>query len=444
MSSQPEIPPPLYDARKELSKVNLRKWLIRGIIALCILAVGTQVYSEVESQWFSSYMKDIAHGTNFDVGIMAALIAVVGTVFYLIWGAIGDNIRPKMGHRVFMILVGSIITAGFMILFLLGSSYIWIILCGGVLLAISSNMFHVNNRALIADLTPEDKRGKVNTALNVMGPLGSMIVWIPTVFILGEDTPHPYSWETHAWFIGMGALIIALTGILTRILVKESPVTENARKWTQDVKSLFDRQELAKRKDFLKLFWAKLFLVGAQYAFMPFMLIIFKDIDFEVETIAIGLPIVGVSVGLGLFLLGRYTDLAGRKQVSILCLALSPLGALILAFLGQDLLWMLIGFAVMMPFFMGLTIATDSWTLDMLPKEARGRFAGFLNLGSAIGKGIFVLLAGWVGTVYGDLGVFIVAGVALWIAIPFFLRVPETYKPKSRSSNAEVPAPTPN
>lgn len=378
-------------------------------------------------------MIDIAHGTTFDVGIMAALIAVVGTVFYLIWGAVGDTIRPKMGHRVFMILAGSLITAGFMILLILGTSYLWVIFFGGGLLAISSNMFHVNNRALIADLTPEDKRGKVNTALNVMSPLGSLVVWIPTAILLGVGGPSMDSYGTHVWMIGSGALIIAFTGIFTLILVREPPVPEKPGKWTREILSMFDGKELAKRRDFLKLFWAKLFLVGAQYAFMPFMLIILENIDFEVTTIAIGLPIVGVAVGVGVVLLGKYTDVAGRKKVSLLCLALAPIGGMILGFLGQDLFWLLVGFAVMMPFFMGLTIATDSWTLDLLPKEARGRFAGFLNLGSAIGKGIFVLIAGWVGTIYADVGVFIVAGIGLWISIPFFLRVPETYKPKSKS-----------
>ncbi len=434
MSSNPEVfPSSPHDERNELPKSILRKWFIRGIVALCILAVGTTAYGEIEAQWYSSYMIDIAHGTTFDVGIMAALIAVVGTVFYLIWGAVGDTIRPKMGHRVFMILAGSLITAGFMILLILGTSYLWVIFFGGGLLAISSNMFHVNNRALIADLTPEDKRGKVNTALNVMSPLGSLVVWIPTAILLGVGGPSMDSYGTHVWMIGSGALIIAFTGIFTLILVREPPVPEKPGKWTREILSMFDGKELAKRRDFLKLFWAKLFLVGAQYAFMPFMLIILENIDFEVTTIAIGLPIVGVAVGVGVVLLGKYTDVAGRKKVSLLCLALAPIGGMILGFLGQDLFWLLVGFAVMMPFFMGLTIATDSWTLDLLPKEARGRFAGFLNLGSAIGKGIFVLIAGWVGTIYADVGVFIVAGIGLWISIPFFLRVPETYKPKSKS-----------
>ncbi len=241
--------------------------------------------------------------------------------------------------------------------------------------------------------------------------------------------------------IGTGAFIIAITGIFTLILVREPPAPERTGTWVQRLSSSFKGKELVKLKGFFKLFVAKLFLVGAQYAFMPYMLIIFEDIDFEVGTIAIGLPVVGASVGIGVVLLGKYTDVIGRKKISLICLALSPIGALILGFSNENLVLVLIGFAVMMPFFMGLTIATDSWTLDLLPNEARGSFAGILNLGSAVGKAVFVLLAGYVGTIYTDVGVFLVAGVGLWIALPFFWLVPEVFKPKSQHTNTPVPSP---
>ncbi|HMF34651.1 MAG TPA: MFS transporter [Candidatus Lokiarchaeia archaeon] len=88
----------------------------------------------------------------------------------------------------------------------------------------------------------------------------------------------------------------------------------------------------------------------------------------------------------------------------------------------------------MTPFTAGLGIATDSWALGLLPKESRGRFAGVLNLGNAVGTSLGALLTGRIGTMFGLLWIFLVVGVILWVAIPFFLRVPEVFKPAERAS----------
>ncbi|HUX99054.1 MAG TPA: MFS transporter, partial [Candidatus Deferrimicrobium sp.] len=83
---------------------------------------------------------------------------------------------------------------------------------------------------------------------------------------------------------------------------------------------------------------------------------------------------------------------------------------------------------VMMPFYLGLWVSTDSWTQDLLPEESRGRFLGILNIGYALGRVPGVLIATQVGKVYGILSIFLVAGIILWLGFPFFLKVPETLK----------------
>jgi MFS family permease len=408
--------------------VIARKWFISGVIALCILAFGTTFYSEIEGQWYNSYVKDIVGASLFEVALMVALSSVLGTIFYLVWGVVADNIRPKIGHRVFIILIGSLSTAGLMLLFIASSVYIWCLVIGGICIAITSNMFHVNNRALIADLVPEQRRGRANTLLIVMGMLGSIGVWIATAVLLPGGVV-TFTREIHAAFIATGSLVIAITGISIVFLVREPPITEAPQKWYRDLKNIFDAKEMAKHKDFLKLFGAKMFLVAAQYAFYPFLLVLLQRIDIEVEEVLIALPFVAGAVGIGIFLLGKFTDTIGRKKVAITCLACSPVGAMIIAFLGGNLLLMLIGFAVMMPFYTGIGIATDSWVLDLLPKESRGRFVGILNIGAALGKIPGVLIAGWFGE-SNILLIFLVSGIILWLGIPFYMLVPEKYIPK--------------
>ncbi len=74
MFSRPGIPPPPSPEEcKILPRTLTRSWFISGIIALCILPFGTTFYSEVEGQWYSSYVVDIAGGTLLDAGLMVTL-----------------------------------------------------------------------------------------------------------------------------------------------------------------------------------------------------------------------------------------------------------------------------------------------------------------------------------------------------------------------------------
>ena len=80
----------------------------------------------------------------------------------------------------------------------------------------------------------------------------------------------------------------------------------------------------------------------------------------------------------------------------------------------------------MFAFSQGIWIATDAWVQDLLPEEKRGSFLGIISIGNALGKAPGALIAGLVADAFGLLWIFFVSGFMLWIAIPFFLIVPET------------------
>jgi predicted MFS family arabinose efflux permease len=288
-------------------------------------------------------------------------------------------------------------------------------------------MFHVTNKSLIADLVPVEKRGRINALLVVFSTAGSIAVWVPALILLpeGEGT---YSREIHMLFIGGGALILVLVGIFVWQLVKEPKITTPPHNWFKDLTNLFDRKEMAKNKDFLRLFLAMMFLITSESAFFPFLLILLQEIPLDFSGMIVPFVIVIAGVGLGIFLIGRGVDVVGRKPIALICLIISPIGCLILTFFGTNYLGLIIGFGVMMPFYMGIWLTTDSWTLDLLPEQSRGRFLGIKNIGNAVGKVPGVLLAGFLADQFGILWVFFVAGIILWIAIPFFLKVPETLK----------------
>jgi len=409
---------------KKKRKLKIRKsW----ILALCILAFGTTLYSEIEGQWFSSFAHVIAHVSYFNVSTMVALSGIFGTIFYLGWGAISDNLRTNFGRRIPIILFGMISTAGLMILYILTTYFLLILVIGGFLLAITSSMFHVTNKSLIGDLIPKERRGRINSILFIATNMGSMTVWIPAIILLPGGT-ETYSREIHSIFIGGGALLLIIVGILVTLLVKEPKINTPSNNWLHEIGKLLNRKEMMKYKDFLRYFVAMLFLIMSQHAFTPFLLILLQEISLSLIEILIFLPIIGTAIGLGIFLLGKYVDTIGRKKVTLISLIISPIGCFIITFLGSSSQFLLLGFGVMMPFNIGLWLATDAWTLDLIPEESRGRFLGIINIGNAVAKAPGVLIAGYLADIFGILWVFFITGIILWISIPFFLRVPETIK----------------
>lgn len=408
----------------KISKVPLI--YIPWLIALFVLATSTSAYTEVEGQWFTSYVK-LTGGGLFLAGIIVGLSGIIGTIFYLIWGTYSDNLRMKNGRRVPIYTLGAVYTALFMLIFITTTNYIILLILAGILIAITSNMFHVTNRSLIADLVPQERRGRVNSILFVASVIGSIIIWVPSLILLpgGEQS---YTIETHKIFIGGGAAIIILSGIILFFLVKEPEVTEPVRSWKHDLKNLFNREDLVKHKDFYKYFIAMIFLILNQYTFYPYLLVLLQDLplDFDLFTILIIGPVIGGGIGLGIYLMGKYTDKVGRKKVTLLCLIISPIGGIIISLFGKSSIGLIIGFGIMMPFFLGSWIATDSWTQDLLPIESRGRFLGIINIGNAIGKAVGAILAGFLADTFGLLSIFFLSGLVLWASIPFFMRVPET------------------
>ncbi len=391
------------------------------------MAFGTTLYSEIEGQWFSSFARVIANVSYFGVSIMVALAGIFGTIFYLAWGAISDNLRTNLGRRIPIILIGFVSTAGLMILYILTTYYLLLLVIGGFLVAITSNMFHVTNKSLIGDLVPIEKRGRINSILFIATNMGSMTVWIPAIILLPEGT-ETFSREVHSIFIGGGALLLVIVGIIVTLLVKEPKIDYPPRNWLRDLKKLLNRKEMMQHKDFLRLFIAMLFLIMSQYTFTPFLLILLQEISLSYLEILIYLPFVAIAIGLGIFLLGKYVDTIGRKKVALISLIISPIGCFIITFFGSSYQLLLLGFGIMMPFNIGLWLATDAWTLDLLPEESRGRFLGIINIGNAIAKVPGVLIAGYLADIFGILSVFFITGIILWIGIPFFLRVPETIK----------------
>jgi MFS family permease len=426
MTSNPVESP----SAQEVPLESPRRLIIRWTIALCIFTAGGFAFSELVTNLFSSYTVLIAGSGLVGWGFISGIGAIVGAVMYLVWSTISDNLRTRWGRRIPLMLIGGVSTAGLAILFAMSRDYLWLLLDGGILLAITRSMFGPS-RSLRADLIPQERRGRTNTILTLMTNLGSVIFWIPALLLVFSGNEKNI--EMNFLFIIVFSLVLVISTIITAILIREPPVSEPPRNWLRDFASIVDWQEMKKQKNFLKIFVANLFLQAADSAIFTYFFIfienVFNRVSIDLVTIIIAAPIVGAALGIGLYLLAKMTDNVGRKLPSILGLLFAPVGALIIAASNDNLLILLIGFGIFFPFYLGGTSSVESWFQDILPKEARGRFFGLINITSALGIFLGAVMSGYIGDA-NIFWIFVASAILLWTSVPFFLRVPETLKRK--------------
>lgn len=405
-------------------------YLKRWIMGLCIFSAIGFLYNEVYSGWFSSYTVFIFGLEYKDWARIAATSSILGAVLYLLYGVISDNLRTKLGRRIPLILVGSISSAILSILYTIGDSYVWLFINAGILLSITRNMLTVG-RSLTADLIPQEKRGRVNTLLSIMTNIGSIIIWIPTLILIPEGGGY-FSKEIHEAFIIIGSLMLAFMGIICAILIKEPPVLDKPQKILDSLKKIFDWKEMKSNKNFVRIFTANLFLAAADAAIFTYFLPLIENIEFNMDQVLIYGPFVGIAIGLGMYFLGKATDKIGRKFTTTIGFIVAPFGSWILALKNGDMLFLMIGFAIFLPFYLGGYAAVESWMQDILPKESRGRFFGLINITSAIGAAVGTWVGASLADAFNIFWVFVAAAIILWTSIPFFLRVPETLNKKNR------------
>ncbi len=355
----------------------------------------------------------------------------MGAIAFLIWGCVSDSSKSRFGRRKPLLFIGSISTAVLVFSFGLSTNYWWLFICDGFLIAITSNMFHIANRALIPDIWPVEKRGKVNTFMFIGSTLGTVFVWVIALSLIPQGLG-AFSRERHQWMFGVAAITLVIAAFAIWFMVKEPPIPDHIRQihWTQSLKNLFNYAELKKYPEFLKLFGASLIVIMASNAFKPFLLVALQKINLDSPFIIEGIVFVAIMFLLVMYLLFKQLDKSGRKPITLLCLILAPIGCFIVGFSRGEFIPVILGLGIGFPFMMALDIAISTWTQDLLPEEERGKFLGIINIGRAAGQAPGALLAGIVADSFsstlGVYAVFILAALFLIVSIPVFLKVGET------------------
>ena len=332
-----------------------------------------------------------------------------------------------------LILAGMVLTGLFTFIFPLNIGFLWLLVDVGILIAITNSLTQMW-KSLVPDLIPLERRGRINTLLTVMTPIGSGIIWIPSLItllvnggsMLGEIT-----------IIQFGSIILAIMGIAVFPLVHEPPVVKPPIGWTNDLRQTLQWSELKMQGNFLKLFFANFFLNASGNAIFLNLFNFVSSINFEwsqVETYIIYGAIAATVMGIGIYFLGRSIDKIGRKWITAVGFAFAPLGAMVLAFSNGSILLLMMGFAAFFPFFWAGSTAFTVWQQDILPPDKRARFFGLINITSAIGTAVGGYAASVVADRFGVPWIFPVAALFLLASLPIISRVPETLVKSEKTS----------
>jgi len=271
-----------------------RYTLALWIFALAIMSFGGQIYSEITGDWFPTFIHSTAGYPYVYWGYLTAAISILGAIFFLIFGAVSDNLRTRYGRRIPLIVLGGITTAILTALFVISTNYLWLFVNYGILTAVTYNLVRGSSSPLTADLIPLDKRGRVNTLLTVMTNVASAVVWIPALILLpGNATSYPP--DTVRLFVYVGAAVFGISMVVGALLIKEPPVLEPPRGWVADLKSTLEWQEMKNQKSFLLILLANFFLQAASSAIFNYLFVFIQNINFNFDLpTLIGAAIVGV------------------------------------------------------------------------------------------------------------------------------------------------------
>jgi MFS family permease len=368
---------------------------------------------------------------------MVAASAIVATLTTIFMGTLSDRTRSKWGKRKPFILFGyllwGLMTAVFPMNAMLKTASLAVL---GVILTDSLMTFFgstANDAAFNAwttDVTPSDKRGKVEGILNLCLFVAQIISNVAAGVFIDQ-----FGYFIFFYFLG-GLVMIA--GLIAGLALKDTPTdrekTPTTSYWAE-IGELFSLKTIRENKQlFILLILIMVTGIGMQVAF-PY-LIIYLNNNLGVSKTQysiIGGAILILSGALAVPL-GLLADKWNKKAMLALAIVVSSLGCFLFGQFRSIPLLALAG-VLWQAFYVGISIASVAWLKDLLPEQSRGRFLGMrmifwvalpMLIGPTIGSAL-IRRFGIPATLNGESGfipvpiIFVVGAIiSLFALIPWF------------------------
>lgn len=353
--------------------IKLRNWLAMGALAI----VGQLAWA-VENSWFNKFVADKITPDPRPIAWMVAASAIVAAFTSIFMGTWSDRACSRWGKRKPFILIGyglwGVMTAVFPLTATIkhvGTAVLMVVLIDCVMTFFGSTANDAAFNAWTADITPTDKRGRVEGLLNFCLFVAQLISYTAAGMLI----------ESKGYFIFFYALggIVTVIGVIASLQIQEPSSAcepKPSKSYWQEIGELFNFRVLLRNKElFILLIIITIAGIGFQVSF-PYLLI------YVTNTLA--MPLSSYSVIGGAMLvgsavlaipLGFLAEKINRKWLAVASLALSGLGYFLFSQTTQLVLLALFG-VLWLGMNTAFAIVSMAWLKDLLPVESRGRFLG--------------------------------------------------------------------
>jgi MFS family permease len=360
-----------------------RTGLVRVAVGLFLGTVGYMLpFSAASTVLLPARIADL--DPDAKVGLLAGLTAaaaVAGLVANVVFGALSDRTRTRLGARTPWIVGGALLTALLMVPISRADTF-GELLAWWCLAAAALNATLATLSAILPDRVPVTRRATVSAVIGVGILLGSA---------LGALTGATFLDDTERGIQVTAVLLVVLT--VAAVLVAPDSDNRDALGDRADVGALRATFRFPRgAPDFYWALWGRLLLVLGYFMINGFQLYIFTDyvgLDDQATARALGTnSVVFLLTALaGSALAGPLSDRLERRKVFVVGASLLAATAVTIPFFLATRGGML-GFATVGGFAFGVYYAVDAALMsEVLPSsESRARDLGILNVANTGGQ----------------------------------------------------------
>ncbi len=197
-------------------KLNYRRTFFVGLGFLSISAFW-QMYDNV----IPLILRETFHLKDSVIGAIMAVDNVLAVFLLPIIGTLSDKVDTRFGKRTPFVVIGTIVSAIFMMFMPIADSMknLPLFIGGLALTLISMAMYRSPAVALMPDLTPKPLRSKANAVINLMGAVGGVYTLVLISVLVPKETNPSYL----PVFIGVVAIMLVAIVVLV-VAIKEKKV----------------------------------------------------------------------------------------------------------------------------------------------------------------------------------------------------------------------------
>ncbi len=373
------------------------------------------------------------------LGILVFVGLLVAVVVQPVMGGVSDRSMARWGRRRPYMLVGSLVSALFLLLMAAVGNYA-LLLAVIVLLQISGNSALGPYQGIVPDIVPASQRGRASGFLGLAKQLGTLFGAVAAGAFLDRGSPGGY--------LFVATLVLVMVAVISALTIHEDPLEEKPE-FSGIIHELRTRiAELRQRPGFAWVLFSRLFFFMGLLAGNQLLLFFIRerlgiaDNAGLYVTIALGVLIVVAAV-ISLPA-GWIADRMDRRTLVFISCSVGVVGSLSLT-LATNYPMVLVGFSIL-GVAVGIFVTAD-WALaiDLIPDpKAAGLYMGLTNLSTAGGDALASLTAGVVLDIFNGIqpllgypAVFIMMALFFALGAGTILKVPKTYMEEQQVPSEE-------